>query len=283
MNNMQFLTLYFNEICLVDSHPANLDKSIDDFMDVMESVIALRLEMQSDCVFGFLSDSLHADCWGRPLISRLSSHAQSKKDRWRRIQSRIKPLDFLPGSLPIEVNFQGHVAKGMTLAALCANVSQKSWVLSIIAQQKLWAQLKIEVDYSILDENANIHIGKCEIGNLSQPKHIDQWKDDLLDWGASPNESSVLDHLEGRPIVMYLAPLEHNPPHIHLLESRSGNQTYAKYRIDDGVREKGKPTFDAQMKEWINTYKDQLLRSWHRCQRELHPFELKKVEKRKTN
>jgi hypothetical protein len=68
---------------------------------------------------------------------------------------------------------------------------------------------------------------------------------------------------------------QYTPDFLHLLDQGSRN-SLAKYRIDVFERPEGPPTWDTEMKAWVTQYRDQLLRSWTRCQQGGFPFELEK-------
>ncbi len=277
---MQELTLYFNERCLQADAPGNASQIIGDWITVVEAIIGLRREMQSDCKLGFVQGDWMADSWGIPFGERVRQQLGSSRDRWRHIASKIKaltPLVNTDQSLR-EIVWENDTAIGMTAADMAAQIWRHGWVMSLSTDNKAWAKTTIAAHRHRIDESGQMHEEECLVENIAALEHVQHWRHDLYDWGATLAQSGVLDEVAGNRVVMYSAPLEHNPPHVHLLEGKQGNRTYAKYLIETGFRETGKPTFDREMKAWLATYKDQLLRSWHRCQRELHPFQLEKVK-----
>ncbi len=270
---MPTLTLYFNERCLVTlpHNEAELFANLDGFITAIEAVIKLR----PDCQIGFIEGDWQADCHGQPLAQRIKQRLIHAKTRYQLLLKKIRslPRDDMP--LEHETYFQGDTALGFTLADLAAKEWGHGWAISVA--NGYWREPTIPAQRIILLENGDITEPQaCQIDHLSNHLHAQSWHDDLLDWGAIVAQSSTLDMLGSHPIVMYSAPLEHNPPHVHLLESSTSRRTLAKFRIEDFVREKGEPNWDAAMKIWLETYRAQLLCSWERCQRGGHPYRLEK-------
>jgi hypothetical protein len=175
----------------------------------------------------------------------------------------------------MEVSVSNECGLGLTLADLASNLWGQGWAISIPVPNSPWLQSTIAAEKFLLNDRAELEgPTECEVDHLSTGVHVQYWQDNLRDWGATVAASSELAVLDGHPVVMYPAPLEHGPAHVHLLEGRGHHKTIAKYEIDEFRRYLGEPTWDAQMKEWVTTYRDQLMRSWERCQRGGHPYVL---------
>jgi Domain of unknown function (DUF4160) len=272
---MQILTLYFNELCLNNPPSgAALFKHIDDFIASIEAAIMLR----PDCQLGFIEGDWRADCNGQPLAERIKQQLSNNRSRYQRLLPKIKNLHRNEIPLEREIQYQGTFAIGLTLADLAAHQCAHGWAISV-ANGSQWSEHQISAERYILSENGDMDAPDgCYIKHLSKSDHLDSWRTQLQDWGAVIAQSCTLDMLGSHPIVMYPAPKEHNPPHVHLLSSDS-SYTLAKFRIADFVREEGKPNWDAAMKIWLKTYQTQLLKSWERCQRGGHPYKLEKDTK----
>jgi hypothetical protein len=161
-------------------------------------------------------------------------------------------------------------AHGLTLAEAI-----QSWAVSLFLDDTVWTQPSVTAQRYELDESSGNLNGPTPsaIRHLSDTSHAQHWATEIRDWGAIVAQSCVLDKIKGLSVVMYQGPKEHNPPHVHLLDKQSGN-SLAKYRIDVFERPKGPPTWDAEMKVWVTRYREQLLKSWARCQQGGLPFEI---------
>ena len=271
---METLVLYFNELCLVAGNEALHEEAgwaegTAAFAKAIERAFALR----SDAQIAFSPGTWNADCGGRPFSSRLREHLI--KDRYGLLLKRSLQLSDSDLPLEQEVRFGGRPSLGLTLAYLEVDEWGYGWALSIGGQGSPWDTHSLSLDLYVLTDTGDL-LGPnaCELGNLSRIAHVEHWRSELMDWGAVVATSCQLDEIAGHPVVMYPAPREHGPPHVHMLDSRTSRQTLAKYRIDIFGRPKGPPDWDAEMKEWITTYREQLLRSWDRCQRGKRPLAL---------
>lgn len=263
---MQPLVIYFNEQCLKDTpveyHWAT---GVQKLCGVFDAVFELRPEAQVAIPAGQWQENLG----GRPFYERLK-RAYPNRDQYRRLLAKIKRLEDADVPLLREVHWGNHWAHGLTLAEL-----NQSWAVSFFLDGTAWRQASITAQHYVLDEASGSLEGPAplDIKHLSETSHKTHWETDLRDWGAVVAASCVLYKIKGHPVVMYQGPKEHNPPHVHLLDKQSGN-SLAKYHIDVFERPKGPPTWDAEMKEWVALYRDQLLKSWSRCQQGGLPFEI---------
>lgn len=263
---MKPLAIYFNEISLQGTlTDTEWSKSTETLFHVLNDFLQLR----SDGQIIFVSDHWASSCGGIPLARQFEQLKHRHKTQYQRFISKVKKINKTL-NLMQEITWQNQVADGLTLATL-----NGSWCFSIIDSHSNWFLEKIPAQRHEMDEAGGISSAACEVNHLASLAHLAAWKVSLQDWGATIAASCVLDSLKGHHVVMYSAPLEHNPPHVHVLHKGSGD-TLARYRIEDGAREDGKPTLDAEMRIWLTKYKDQLLRSWTRCQRGGHPYELNK-------
>jgi hypothetical protein len=172
-----------------------------------------------------------------------------------------------------EVNYKGISAHGLTMADLVARDWQQGWVIGLSWSDARWAQPEIEASRFVLTDNGTFEGPQsCRISHISTTSHVNHWRRALIDWGALVSPSSWLVDIAGHPLVMYSAPREHNPPHIHLLESSSSSKTLAKYRIDVFERASGPPTWDVRVGEWVTEHRKALMRSWMRCQTGGKPY-----------
>lgn len=273
---MEALVLYFNELCLFKelNEPDRDDQwaqCVEGFVQVIERILAIRAE----CRIAFGPGTWHADCGGNSLCERIRQGLSGSKDRYRRLLMKIKQLPKDNIELGREIRFSGHTTVGLTLADMAANEWFHGWAISLSFPNSSWLAPELATQRFTLTEKGELDgPTDCTVGHLSSLDHVLRWHIEIQDWGATVAQSSVLDMIEGHPIVMYSAPLEHEPPHVHLLESPNSHQTLAKYRIDVFERPKGPPKWDAVMKIWVSTHREQLLRSWKRCQRGGHPYVL---------
>lgn len=247
-------------------------EALDNLAKALDSAFALR----HDCRLGFPPDCWNADCGGLPLAQRFRNSLS--KERYLRVLARAVHLSGGDLDLAREVRFQGAASVSMTCADMAAARAGRGWVASLAANNSHWQVHTLQGARTVLqDSGESTGPDPCEIGNLAAESHVQHWRSDLLDWGRTVAASAHLADVAGHPVVMYSAPLEHGPPHVHLLESRNAPRTLAKYRIDVFERAKGPPHWDAEMREWVADYQDQLLQSWQRCQAGGHPYALVRV------
>jgi hypothetical protein len=271
------LVLYFNELSLAGGGAAGVDArtdaqwlvAVDNLGEAFDATVSLR----SECRFFLPPLAWCTDCGGKSLGERLRLGMQ--KDRYLRVLQRVGHLTPEDVHLVREVCIQGAQSVGATCADLAAGNWGHGWVMSLAHRESPWYVHTLVAHRSELNDVGDL-LGptECTIANIAASEHVDHWRGLLLDWGRVVAESSFLDELDGHPIVMYSAPLEHGPPHVHLLESRNTPRTLAKFRIDVFERPKGPPTWDSKMQKWVEAHRTELLRSWARCQAGGHPYQL---------
>jgi hypothetical protein len=263
---MQPLVIYFNEQCLSDTPE---DYHWETGVRKLSSVIDDFFKLRTDAHIAFPAGQWQADCGGLHFYERLKN-AYPNKDKYRRLLPKIQSLANSDVQLLHEVYWGGISAHGLTLAEAI-----QSWAVSLFLDDTVWTQPSINAQRYELDESSGNLIGptSSNIRHLSDISHPLHWATEIRDWGAIVAQSCILDKINGLPVVMYQGPKEHNPPHVHLLDKQSGN-SLAKYRIDVFERAKGPPTWDAEMKAWVIRYREQLLKSWARCQQGGLPFEI---------
>ena len=265
---MQPLVIYFNEQCLNHTlEDYHWKTGIQKLCDVIDSFFRVRM----DANIAFSTGLLQADCGGRPLNIRIQE-SYSNKDKYRNLLRKTINLANSDVQLLQEIYLDEKSAQGLNSADAI-----KSWAVSLFLINTVWTQPSITGQRYELDEISGNFNGPTPsiIRHLSEILHMHHWITEIRDWGATVAPSCVLDKLNGHSVVMYQGPKEHNPPHVHLLDKKSGN-SLAKYRIDVFERPKGPPTWDAEMKVWVAQYRDQLLKSWARCQQGGLPFEIEK-------
>lgn len=263
---MQSIVLYFNELCFESNSPRIYQEhhwiaAIDELSLVIESVLKIR----PDCNISFPLDSWFADCAGNALSERFRKRLS--RDRYRRLLLRIKKIADENGPLLREVHFLQNAALGLTLADVAASAWTHGWAVSLPFSNSPWLQHTVAAERFVLNDQGILDGPiQCDVSHMSCVKHVEQWEIDIRDWGATIAPSCELAMLNEHPIVMYLGPREHGPAHVHLLVSRGSRETLAKYEINQFNRCKGRPDWDVAMRDWIAEHRDQLLRSWDRCQ-----------------
>lgn len=269
--------LFFNEASLstpvigVDHFKANVRR----FVDAAFGVLAIRPGSR----FGFERTTLQSVFFDQTLFNIIASC--SPKDQYRRLLAGLRSLDESQISAAHgfrDVRLNGVTSVGATLADICACENSIGWVFSLQGENELYDETEITAERYKLDDEGNL-IGpqKCSLPNVASSVHVNYWRDAIHDFGNAIAASARIDEIDGRPIVMYSAPAEHGPPHVHILHGRQSSDTFAKYRFDVFGREKGPPKYDAEMRAWVAHNREHLMRSWDRCQRGLKPFEIDEV------
>lgn len=267
---MQPLQLYFNELCLKVVFDGPSDAyGISECAILFNQFFAVR----ADGKIAFPLNSWNEDFGGLPLRVHLSKHLS--KDQYRRLLTRVKHISNVEIPLDREISLSDERGLGLTLADLAKELWGQGWAISIPIPNSVWLQASIAAERFVLNDQAELEgPTACVIDHLSNDLHVHHWQSALRDWGSTVAASSELALIDGHPVVMYSAPLEHGPAHVHLLESRNLRKTIAKYEIAQFRRYSGEPRWDTQMNQWITMHRDQLLRSWERCQRGGHPYVL---------
>lgn len=264
---MPNLIMYFNELCLEAQHPPSTHTWRESAKNLAVTLDAL-LSIRADCFIAVPQKG-----WIKgPENIRLNDEfkaALQPKEKYQRLLMRIRELPDLPVDLLHEVRFETKNTQALTLTEL-----SQSWAVSLPIPDSAWLPNEIQAQHFRLNEQGQWHQPEnIAVNHISQAPHIQEWEEKIRDWGWEISASSVLDELQGHRIVMYSAPLEHNPPHVHLLRPDSSS-TFAKYRVDKFALEKGQDTYNREMKVWVEKFYPQLMTSWDRCQRGGHPYAL---------
>lgn len=263
---MKPLIIYFNS----DSLQGNQSSSqwsvgAENLFHTLNEILDLRHNTEVI----FLDDQLNANCGPKPISTYFGQQKLKHKTKYQRLINRIRKL-----TSQIDLIYEVQRNKIINNAFTYAHI-QETWCFSILNSHKDWSEPYIDATLIEIDISEKCLTSCCSIKNISTNEHIKYWGTDLQDWGKTVAASHLLDQVNGHDVVMYSGPLEHNPPHVHVLHKGS-HETLAKYRIEDGILEKGKPILDKVMKDWIRVYRDQLLDSWIRCQQGGHPYKIQR-------
>lgn len=271
---METLELYFNELSINFEdfpRPANFQwrESILNMTAAFEATTKLR----NDAVIVFMNGSWHINCDGLPFSVRFKEELRCSRDRYRQILSRIRNPERLESDR--QVRLVDKVAIGLMYSEIASKNWDQGWAISLPSGNALWRNKSLPITIETLDEKGELNNPvEYHVCHISEVVHVDAWAAQIQDWGSIVGNSSHLAMLDEHPIVMYSSPLEHEPPHVHLLQSVNSHHTLAKFEIEPFNRPKGPPTWDSRMRKWIELHKDQLLSSWRRCQRGGHPYVL---------
>jgi hypothetical protein len=269
--------LYFNELSihanfLPGAGDYHWKESAANFYDT----ISETQKLTSDFSIGIMPGLLDLSVAGKPFRVHISENLT--RTQYQRLLVKFRPLVIGDQALCHEVKFQNLSATGLLLANLSGQSGCGSWAASLLLPNTPWDDRNLQIEMFSLGEDGDIACSSTmAINHLASPVHVTSWRRELLDWGKVVLSSCEVDMLREHPIAMYSGPQEHGPPHVHLLSSRSDHNTIAKYRIDIFERQKGPPTWDTPMKEWVIRYQDQLLKSWGRCQEGGLPYALEKA------
>lgn len=262
---MQALIFFFNELSAPAAEP-NHDAFHKLWANNFAALFVELEKIRSDFRIWFSVD-----------ISNLPfNHLKSQqRDLYRRLIRRIKPRSGTDFQLDNEVRFNGSPTLGFTLAQHSANLYGHGWSISFDSHDSNWKTSYVQAQkYKLLDDGLLDGPFDCQIEHISSHLHISEWREKICDWGLEVSSSAILDYIDGHPLVMYSAPAEHGPAHVHLLERKNSRVTLAKYRIDNCSRMQGPPTWDSPVSTWIECYRPQLVRSWDECQKGRHPFKI---------
>jgi len=258
---MQPLILYFNEL----SAPPK-DVALEELHDWSHLALSLLSGLKNihkirpECTFAFPLGYWHAIYAGKPLSVWLKKWL--KEDRYRYLQIRIKNIE-QQNDLLSQVYFGGQQTIGLSFAH-----TAKSWAFSFPKEGSPWLSHFVSaIEY--FQDCSDITNKECEIAHLANEQHARQWHQALCDWERVTADNNKIGTVAGYPIVMY--PLDHGHPHIHLIDPLS-YKILAKFRIDQFERMQGPPTWDTEVRIWINCNKEELMQSWTRCQRGDHPY-----------
>ncbi len=273
---MSKYTLYFNELSLHPSFLRNLGNHWQAAaLNFYETIFQIK-NSSSDFSIGILPGLLETLIGEKPFRAQISSNLT--KTQYLHLLAKFRPIGISEQALCHEAIFVNLSATGLLLARLSGLNGHGCWATSFMLPETPWNQRSLEIEmFSLGDQGEISNCSAVAINHLASPAHVESWRRELLDWGKEVLSSCEIDMLNEHPIAMYSGPLEHGPPHVHLLSSRSDHKTIAKYRIDTFERQKGPPNWDTQMREWVLKYQAQLLISWCRCQEGGRPYALDKA------
>ncbi|MGE0356026.1 MAG: DUF4160 domain-containing protein [Burkholderiales bacterium] len=146
-----------------------------------------------------------------------------------------------------------------------------SWAFSFPVTNSSWLNYVITASQHQLNGDDVVE-SNVEVRNLSQEGHATYWGAQLAEYGRTVAATNVIAEHDGYLVVMY--PHDHSPPHFHLVDSMHERRTIAKFRFDMFERLEGPPQWDAHFRQWVETHRDELQRSWARCVRGGHPFQI---------
>lgn len=289
------LFLYFNEQCLeamtlTSVSEGALKTSAQQFYETWHRVQDLRKKLEGRVFIGMPSSVSLGDVIQGPSGVNRSLIAWLKlslpPDAYRLLLKNIHRLQAVehstttvgeaPHAPPWNEELLVHSvpATGLLYAYRSLKQLGGGWGISLSLPASPWLNARVAATFQGLTEQGDVVSEACEVPHLSMPEHVKEWHSELHAFGLEPLPSAVLAYLEAHPIVMYSSPREHNPPHVHVLNSRSESTTWAKYRIEDQVREKGPAENERRIQEWLRHHKQELLHAWERCQRGLHPYRI---------
>jgi hypothetical protein len=270
--------LFFNDASLgtpltgVEHLKVNLRRFVEAAVDV--------LSVRAESLFGFEAATFRRTFFDQDLYSLLASAATSK-DEYRHVLVNLRSLDAVQVEHAMDtrdVYIGGQTNIGAILADLCMSEYSMGWIVSAQSLHEPYDTVSVAAErYSLGADGEMLGPVAIQLSNIACRQHVTHWRNHLYDFGNDIAASAKIDEIDGRPIVMYSGPLEHFPPHVHILVGRASSATFAKYRFDVFAREMGPPKYDSQMSVWVAKYRDQLMRSWDHCQRGHRPFELQKV------
>ena len=260
---MRPLTLYFNELSLPAGEPP---EPMELRWKSNASVLFLGLRQvsryQSKVAIAFLPQYWNAVYGAKTLSVWLSEWLGRDQYRW--LLSRLRH-DYPTENEISDVYFNSKKSVGMTRAHLA-----RSWAFSFPIVNSPWVSPFISATEWYLDGDSVVGRA-CTVMHLANEAHATHWQYDLCDWGEVLANENIIGELEGYLIEMY--PLDHGYLDVHLIDPQLLT-TIAKYRVDCFERLEGPPYWDKNMRSWITTHQDQLLRSWARCKRGGHPYRI---------
>lgn len=265
---MRLLPICFNEHSLpTQINTAQQVAQLSSCAGELYACLQIIHKIRSDFYVEVAHESLH-QIWGdKPVRVRLAQLLGRTAYQW--LQTKIKPLS---GGLEtdVEVYYQEKKSEGFTRAYLA-----DTWAISTTVAPEWKHDVISVVIHEIVGEEYKESVGA--IPHLSQPPHVERWRREIFTWGETVSDNNVVKILGNFLITMY--PLDHDPPHIHLVDPRpraqgKGNYTVAKYRIDNFSRLEGPPTWDADVKSFVTENNERLLQSWTLCKSGGRPLKL---------
>jgi hypothetical protein len=274
MSNQRFL-IFWNELSFIKQGSGFQTEESGEWRSrALQSFEALKaiFTLREDCRFIVVRGSLNLSIGERPLQSWLEEWLG--KDRVRKLKGKLIAIDSLEKLNPIhefdcEISCQEQRGEGLTRAYVL-----QSWVWSIGSAAALCHENTISANKTLISSTLAETVA---IPNLACEQHVNYWRADLESWGNEISPSSVIAKVGEYQVVMY--PFDHWPPHIHV-SPHSDPGTYFRYRIDEFKLLppvwKARPNgLDSQIERWIDDNREDLMRSWQRCERGDMPLKLK--------
>lgn len=266
----RLLLLHWNEISVphnatpedLETNPrwAQLARSaMDEFFKAQK--------LRPDVRVSFSRGLFHGLVAGRPLQSWLELWLG--KERAQKLKGRVvQPLQLgMPPieALDCELSVLGRPGEGVTRAHLA-----DTWAWSLALPETG------AIDPIIRAERLSIghdEVTQVEVRNLASDSHTDGWADELAAWGLTVSTNHVIAQVDGHLFIMY--PLDHGHAHLHV-HAQDAPSLNAKYRIDkfEALTNRNPAGLDAKMETWIAEHRDDLLKSWSRCQAGKFPLKL---------
>ncbi|NMG14474.1 hypothetical protein [Aromatoleum bremense] len=266
---MKSLVLYFNELSAPPGGmPPELEADWKTWTLELFACLQQVSRHQPDVTMALPTGHWHELCGAKPLSAWVREWLG--RTEYQRLLPRLRnvcPMD----SLDTDVYFNNQKAVGLSFSHLVG-----SWAFSFPVANSDWLSSSITASACRL-EGEDIAEQACEIQHVANCAHATRWQQNLVDWGRGLTEGNTIGELANYPIQMY--PLDHGYPHVHLVDPQrltpTGRpKTLAKYRIDRFERMEGPPSWDNDMRSWIERHTKLLLSSWGRCQRGQHPYRI---------
>jgi hypothetical protein len=262
---MRPLILYFNELSIPpEETQQQMGSGWKSNALMLFSGLQQVSRQQSKVIIAFPLEYWHKLYGAKPFAVWVSEWLG--RDRYRWLLSKLRQ-DYPAGNEISDVYFENKKTVGITLARLAG-----SWAFGFPMDNSPWHSPSLTATEWYLDGNDVAHHA-CTVMHIANEAHATHWQYELYDWGKLLANENIIDKLGSYPIQMY--PLDHGYPHVHLIDPQS-LKTLAKYRVDCFERLEGLPDWDKSMYSWIATHQAQLLRSWARCQRGGHPYQITK-------
>ena len=260
----------FNSLSVIEANNSESPESNLNAIRLFSDAAIKSLMLKGDLRVGIVDDALYLDISGQCVHDHLKRLMQ--RTAFNLLMKKIKSLDSRTAPLDLEARCNNEKSVEALFATISLRKTGFGCMLGVGINDN-WTKDVISVDFSELTDN-DINFTSIDMPNVSNVAHVERWRDRIIDWGATIARSWKIWELDGMPVVMYPGPLEHPPPHIHLLDPNGSRKTIAKYLIQPFERPKGPHTWDARMRVFIEDNRDSLLRSWELCQKGMKPISL---------
>jgi len=260
--------VFFNELSVQDAIESNSAPKWANTIQAFSEIAANSLKIKNGLNFGFPNDSLYLTIHGKSLLDHLRGSMQ--KSAFLLFITRAKQYHTIDAPKHIQAWYETRESIGVLFAISSLNTTAFGCLISLNIDG-LWSESAIEIDLAELVAD-DITFSKQKLPHISCADHIEQWRDRIIDWGEQVATNWKIWELDGMPVVMYPGPLEHPPPHIHLLDPNGSRRTIAKYLVEPFERAKGPRTWDSEMRTFVEQNREKLIRSWELCQNGKKPI-----------